>query len=210
MGDTWKVNEQADLELRPALGLLHALEGEVRPSSPSSTRAAPNPGAGGRPGRLAFAGDEYGAASYGADYPEKPYKKAFAPRLGVTYAFNPKTLVRAGWGIFYDRAFYPGWGGGISQDGFSSNAAFSSSLGGLEPAFYLQQGFPQNFTQPPFIQSDFLNGQVALFPAARRQRAAALATVEPHPGPRDRQGLHGGGRLRGQPRPRTCPPPTSR
>jgi hypothetical protein len=118
-----------------------------------------NPGAGGRPGRLAFAGDEYGAASYGADYPEKPYKKAFAPRLGLTYALNPKTLVRAGWGIFYDRAFYPGWGGGIGQAGFSSNVAFSSSLGGLQPAFLLQDGFPQDFTAPPFIQSDYRNGQ---------------------------------------------------
>ena len=37
--------------------------------------------------------------------------------------------------------------------------AFNSSLGGLEPAFYLQDGFPQDFTPPPFIQSDFANGQ---------------------------------------------------
>ena len=123
-----------------------------------------NPGAGGRPGRLAFAGTSYGAASYGADYPEKPYKKAFAPRLGLTYAVNPKTLVRAGWGIFYDRAFYPGWGGGISQDGFSQNASLSSSLGGLQPAFLLQDGFPSSrFAPPPFIRSDYDNGQGILY-----------------------------------------------
>jgi hypothetical protein len=119
-----------------------------------------NPGAGGRPGRLAFAGTGYGAASYGADYPEKPFKKAFAPRLGVAYALNQKTLFRAGWGIFYDRAFYPGWGGGIAQDGFLQNASLSSTLGGLQPAFLLQDGFPSNrFAPPPFIRSDYQNGQ---------------------------------------------------
>jgi hypothetical protein len=118
-----------------------------------------NPGAGGRPGRLAFAGSDFGAASYGADYPEKNDYKAFAPRLGLTYALTPKTLVRAGWGIFYDRMFYPGWGGGIGQSGFNSNVAFNSTLGGLQPAFLLQNGFPQNFAQPPFIRSDYRNGQ---------------------------------------------------
>ena len=105
-----------------------------------------NPAAGGRLGRLAFAGTDWGAASYGAPYPEKNWYGGFAPRLGVTYALNDKTLVRAGWGIFYDRAFYPGWGGGMNQDGFNSNVTFSSTLGGLEPAFYLQDGFPQDFT----------------------------------------------------------------
>lgn len=158
IGDTWKVNSN--------LTLNYGLRWDYfTPSREKFNRFSfldpngPNPGAGGRPGRLAFAGTEYGAASYGADYPEKPFKKAFAPRLGVTYALSDKTLLRAGWGIFYDRAFYPGWGGGISQDGFSSNVAFNSTLGGLQPAFFLAQGFPQNFDPPPFIQSDYRNGQ---------------------------------------------------
>ena len=43
-------------------------------------------------------------------------------------------MVRAGWGIFYTQAFYPGWGGGISHDGFSNTPVFSSTLGGIQPA----------------------------------------------------------------------------
>ena len=157
-GDTWKVNSK--------LTLNYGLRWDY--FTPSSEKYnvfsffdpdGINPSAGGLPGRLAFAGDSYGPASYGAPYPEKPFKKAFAPRLGLTYALNPKTLIRAGWGIFYDRAFYPGWGGGISNAGFNSNVAFNSSLGGYSPAFLLQDGFPQDFTPPPFIQSDFRNGQ---------------------------------------------------
>src|SRR5262249_7525838 len=160
VGDTWKVNSK--------LTVNYGLRWDY--FTPSSDKydvlsffdpTGANPGAGGRPGRLAFADSSAGAAYYGARYPEKPYKKAFAPRLGLTYAVNDKTLVRAGWGIFYDRAYYPGWGGGSNQDGYSSTPSFSSSLGGLEPAFLLQEGFPQNFTPPPFIQSDFLNGQNA-------------------------------------------------
>ena len=119
----------------------------------------PNPGAGNRPGRLAFAGDGYGAASFGERHPEETYKKAFAPRLGIAFTVSPKTVVRTGYGIFFTQAFYPGWGGGISQDGFNRNQTFSSSEGGLTPAFLLSQGFPQNFPRPPFIDSAFLNGQ---------------------------------------------------
>jgi hypothetical protein len=158
IGDTWKVNNKLTLNYGLRWDYFTASREKYNRFSFFDPNGA-NPGAAGRLGRLAFAGDEWGAASYGADYPEKPYKKAFAPRLGLTYALNEKTLLRAGWGIFYDRAFYPGWGGGISQDGFTSNVAFNSTLGGLQPAFYLQQGFPQNFTPPPFIQSDYRNGQ---------------------------------------------------
>jgi hypothetical protein len=123
-----------------------------------------NPGAGGRPGRLAFAGSEYGAASFGAEFPEETWKKGFAPRLGLAYSVDSKTVVRAGYGVFFTQAFYPGWGGGISLDGFNLNQSFSTTgAGGVIPAFSIQNGFPQNFTRPPFISSDFRNGQSILY-----------------------------------------------
>jgi carboxypeptidase family protein len=159
LGDTWKATSKLTLNYGLRWDYYTPSKEKYNVFSFFDPNGA-NPGAAGRPGRLAFAGTDYGAASYGADYPEKPYKKAFAPRLGVTYALNPKTLFRAGWGIFYDRAFYPGWGAGIAQDGFTQNASLSSSLGGLDPAFYLQEGFPSSqFAPPPFIRSDYDNGQ---------------------------------------------------
>lgn len=122
-----------------------------------------NPTAG-LPGRLAFAGSnatcQAAAACYGADYPEKPWHKGFAPRLSLAYALDQKTVVRAGYGIFFGQAYYPGWGGGMSLDGFNLHQTFGTSPAGasVNPAFYLDGGVPQNFTPPPFISASFDNG----------------------------------------------------
>jgi hypothetical protein len=162
-GDTWRVS--------PKLTVNYGLRWDVfTPFREKFNRLSffdpvgANPGAGGRPGRLAFAGDEYGAASFGAEFPEETWKKGFAPRLGIAYSWDSKTVIRTGYGIFFTQAFYPGWGGGMSLDGFNLNQSFNSTgSGGVIPAFYLQSGFPQNFTRPPFITSDFRNGQSILY-----------------------------------------------
>jgi hypothetical protein len=102
----------------------------------------PNPGAGNRPGRLVFAGDKWGDASAGKRFPEEIYNKAFGPRFGLAYRLGGSTVIRAGYGVFYTQAFYPGWGAGIQADGFNPLVGFGSSLGGYQPAFNLDSGFP--------------------------------------------------------------------
>jgi outer membrane receptor protein involved in Fe transport len=161
-GDTWQVNDKLTFD--------YGLRWDYySPSSEKYDRfsffdpVGANPGAGGRPGRLAFAGSGYGEASYGARYPEEDFYGGFAPRLGAVYRLNDRTVLRSGWGIFYMQAFYPGWGGGISQDGFSTTPSFNTSLGGIQPAFFLEQGLPQNFERPPLIRSDYRNGQGLLY-----------------------------------------------
>jgi hypothetical protein len=120
----------------------------------------PNPAAANRPGRLAFAGTKWGAASFGRRYPEELYKRAFAPRLGIAYAVNKDTVVRSGYGIFFSTPIYPGWGGGIAQDGFNATLGFPSSNFGYNPAFLLSDGFPAIDPSriPPYIDSSFSNG----------------------------------------------------
>ena len=158
VGDTWRANNKLTLNYGLRWDYFSPSKEKFDRSSFFDPDGA-NPGAGGLPGRLAFAGTEWGEASFGEPYTEKRWYGGFAPRLGATYAVDDRTVVRAGWGIFYDRQFYPGWGGGIGNAGFNSNVAFSSSAGGLQPAFILSQGFPQNFAAPPFINSAFRNGQ---------------------------------------------------
>src|SRR6185312_13135918 len=46
------------------------------------------------PGRLAFAGSKFGAASFGARYPEVPFRGAISPRVGLAYALTPTTVIR--------------------------------------------------------------------------------------------------------------------
>ena len=160
VGDTWKATKK--------LSVTSGLRWDVfTPSVEENNKTSffdptgPNPGAGNLPGRLAFAGTKWGAASFGADAPEKTSYKAFGPRLGIAYAVTPGTVIRAGYGIFFEQAYYPGWNGGIATDGFNETVTFNSTLGGIQPAFLLQNGLPQNFTKPPFIDSSFLNGQNA-------------------------------------------------
>ncbi|HWQ35603.1 MAG TPA: carboxypeptidase regulatory-like domain-containing protein [Blastocatellia bacterium] len=162
-GDTWKVTPKLTVNYGVRWDTFTPFREKFNRFSFFDPIGA-NPGAGGRPGRLAFAGTEYGSASFGREFPEETWKKGFAPRLGIAYSWDQKTVVRAGYGVFFTQAFYPGWGGGMSLDGFNLDQTFSTSgFNGIVPAFYLQDGFPQNFNRPPFIRSDFQNGQGILY-----------------------------------------------
>ncbi|MGH9395750.1 MAG: carboxypeptidase regulatory-like domain-containing protein [Terriglobia bacterium] len=157
-GDTWKATKK--------LSVTYGLRWDkYDPAADKWNRLSfvdpnmPNPGASNRLGALAFAGTGWGSASFGRRTPEIPFNLAFAPRIGIAYTVTPNTVIRTGYGIFFDQAFYPGWGGGSGADGFQLSPTFSSSLGGLNAAFLLQNGFPQNFTHPPDISNTYDNGQ---------------------------------------------------
>jgi hypothetical protein len=116
-----------------------------------------NPGAGGRLGALAFA-DEFEQRT-GRRHPEENWKNGFAPRLGIAYAIDDKTVIRTGYGIFYHQMYCQGWGGCMNLSGFNASPSFSGSEGGLVSAFILRDGLPQDFARPPFIDPSFQNGQ---------------------------------------------------
>ena len=158
-GDTWKVTPKLTLSYGIRWDLFTPTYEKYNNFSFLDPNR-PNPEAGNLPGTLAFAGDQWGDASYGARYPEQLFKTGFAPRLGIAYSLSEKTVVRAGYGIFYSAPIYPGWGGGMSQQGFNANINFSSSNYGYTPAFILANGFPaiSPSQQPPFITSTFANG----------------------------------------------------
>ena len=77
--------------------------------------SATNPGAGGLPGALTFAGTGPGRTGQRAF--ANPWT-GFAPRLGIAYEINPKTVVRASGGVF----FAPGMTPRIDATGFHGNA----------------------------------------------------------------------------------------
>ena len=60
----------------------------------------PNPGAGNILGAYTYFGS--GPGRNGRTRPQDTYHKAFGPRLGFAYSINDKTVVRGGYGIFYE------------------------------------------------------------------------------------------------------------
>jgi len=76
-------------------------------------------------------------------------KRNFAPRIGVAYAVAPKTVLRAGYGIYY--VLFERYG---SEDQLALNAPFlinnvqSVSSSATAPLFLLRNGFPANSLDP--------------------------------------------------------------
>ena len=155
VGDTWRVT--------PKLTISPGIHWEVDPPSLEANDRfsyfdpnLPNPGAGNLPGAVAFAGS--GPGRSGRRFPEDTWYGGIAPRIGVAYALTAKTVIRSGYGLFYDNANMPGWAGGISQDGYNATASFESSQNHTQAAFVLSDGLPSNHPVPPNLVPTFDNG----------------------------------------------------
>jgi Carboxypeptidase regulatory-like domain/TonB dependent receptor len=96
----------------------------------------PNPDAGNIPGAYTYFGS--GTGRNGRTRPQDTYKKAFGPRLGFAYSIDSKTVLRGGYGIFYEPLKE---GSFADQDGlgFFNKETLTSASG---PAFQIDSGFP--------------------------------------------------------------------
>jgi len=155
LGDTWRVT--------PKLTFSPGVHWEVDPPPYEANDhfsyfdpTLANPGAGNRPGALAFAGS--GAGHSGRRIPEDVWRKGIAPRIGVAYAVNEKTVVRSGYGLFYDSANVPGWAGGITQEGYNAQEFVAGSQDQTQAAFQLSNGFPLAPPTLPTLSPSFDNG----------------------------------------------------
>lgn len=113
----------------------------------------PNPGAGGIPGAVIFAGT--GPGRQGSRTLADSYFGAFGPRVGFAYSWNEKTVIRGS----YARSFGPLMAvtGSTHNMGFTLTQNFPNQSGGIQPAFLLSQGMPP-WTAPPFINPSVSNG----------------------------------------------------
>lgn len=75
-------------------------------------------------------------------------KNNWAPRIGLSWQFLPKTVVRAGYAMLYGPSQQAA-AGTIGTMGFRADTSWVTSLdGGLTPANYLRNPFPQGITPP--------------------------------------------------------------
>ncbi len=116
----------------------------------------PNPGAGGLPGAYVFEG--HGAGRLNSNTPQSSFKNAYGPRLGLAYQVRPNTVVRAGYGIYYQSLKMGGFGENDSA-GFTGSYTFPTPASPQTPAVVLSQIQAYPGPQPPFIDPTVQNGQ---------------------------------------------------
>lgn len=157
--DNWRVNRKLTLNL----GIRYEVPigWHVPAGFAYLDRSMPNPGAGGRPGAIAFAGQ--GAGFDGRTRPYPTDYSDLGPRFGFAYQLTSKTVLRGGWGIYYQTL---GNGGCGCRDGFAQSNALQSD--GLNAAAFLDTGIPPapGYKPPPNLIPTLLNFQSAsVFPS---------------------------------------------
>jgi hypothetical protein len=141
-----------------------------------------NPVAGGIPGALQFAGNGTDGCNCGT--PVQQHNINPGPRIGLAYRVGEKTVIRAGYSIFYAHA--GGVGGrtngrqGLSQVGFNGSNAQSSVATG-QPAYVWENGVPGIAYPPPYINPSYGIGYITA--------AAAVAAGAPWAGPSTAVGM---------------------
>lgn len=133
----------------------------------------PNPGAGNLPGAVLFAGT--GTGRTGSRFFEDPQRTAWGPRFGATYRLSPKSVIRAGYGMYYSVLPFSQFMG-RPQTGFSNNPAANNNFGGRFPAFHLDTGMTTAntpggsvdaigpvVTLPPFIDPTIDNNRDTVY-----------------------------------------------
>ena len=171
--DTWKVTRKFTLDY----GIRYDYSTYSREQygrAPDFGPRTPNPTVGGRLGAPIFEGSGPGRCNceFAHNYPY-----AIGPRLGAAYQINPKTVVRAGWGIVYTGTPNANLAGSaVSSTPFTSPSPYAYSM-------LLQNGVP--LTPAQYAWPNFSNG---LYPATPASIGASpMSLIDPNAGRPARQ-----------------------
>jgi Carboxypeptidase regulatory-like domain/TonB dependent receptor len=129
--------------------------------------STPNPGAGGLPGAVIFAGNCSGCS--GRDTFEDPNHNAFGPRFGFAYLLNDKTVVRGGYGMYYSGISFAQFEGDPVM-GYTSNPTVNNTSNGQFPAIPNAVNCTPNLASgcQPSPAAGVLNGFDYGFPTVNR------------------------------------------
>lgn len=137
--DDWKPTDQLTLNL----GVRYDF---MPPATEQDNRLANfDPTAAGGAGGLVFAKD----GSLADRALVNPDRNNFAPRLGAIYRFNDKTLIRGGYGVFYNQFDRIGSEDQLALNPLGlRNIQVNSASGATVPILLLRDGFPANYLDP--------------------------------------------------------------
>lgn len=140
--DDWKLSRRLTLNL----GLRYDLQppGHERHNGTSNFDPSLKNPDNGLQGRMTYAGVDYGSTFLNTQ------TNNFGPRVGLAYDLggNGRTVIRAGYAIFYPQIFYRDFFGNTA--GFANTSTAYNPPGGNSnlPAFQFQYGLPSPYIQP--------------------------------------------------------------
>ena len=150
--DDYKVTRKLTLNI----GLRHDIQYptyDANNRSESFVPTLPNPGAGGLPGAIAYAG----RGGFGRRFADTWYK-GFGPRFGFAYAMTDKTVLRGAYGIFMGGSGFDDFFGIFNRD-FYFTVDCSEDLNHRDPVFFIDDGPPANCLTPARQTADVENGK---------------------------------------------------
>jgi hypothetical protein len=132
-----------------------------------------NPGAGGIPGAYEFLGK--GAGRTGSNGSQDTFHNSYGPRIGFSYQAHPNTVIRAGYGIYYQNLKIGGFGENDSQ-GFFGSYNYPGSVSSQTPVAVLSQISAYPGPTPPFIDPTVMNGLKPTFILSKTARPGTTQT----------------------------------
>ena len=170
--DDWKVTPT----LTANLGFRYEIPTPVTEAHGQQSFVNPtlaNPGAGGTLGAYEFLGT--GTGRTGSNSSQNTFKDSYGPRVGFAFQANPGTVVRAGYGIYYQNLKIGGFGENDSQ-GFFGSYNYPSPVSPQTPDVVLSQITAYPGPTPPFIDPTVMNGQGPTFILSKTARPGTTQT----------------------------------
>jgi Carboxypeptidase regulatory-like domain len=169
--DNWKVTSKLTLNL----GFRYEVPiNWYAPTMGAISLTAANPAANGYPGAYMFAGNGPNRAGVTRFWPTD--WSDLGPRIGAAYQFNNKTVIRGGWGIFYEATSNGGCGCTLGANG--SFAQISPD--GISAPFQWDSGIPKppGYQPPPFLSPSVGNGLAVDFLGPQFGKAPRIQTYD--------------------------------
>jgi hypothetical protein len=170
--DDWKVSAK----LTANLGFRYEIPTPVTEAHGQQSFVNPtlaNPGAGGIPGAYEFLGS--GTGRTGSNSSQNTFKDSYGPRVGFAYQAKPGTVIRAGYGIYYQDLKVGGFGENDSQ-GFFGSYNYPGPSSPQTPVVVLSQIKNYPGPLPPFIDPTVMNGQGPTFILSKTARPGTTST----------------------------------
>jgi hypothetical protein len=136
--DTWKATRKLTIDYGIRYDLQLPMREEWRRTSGFNPNIV-NPNANGLLGGVIY--DGYGAGRCNCDLVQT-YPYAIAPRLGIAYRFDNKTVLRAGWGLSYGSTSFFNYIGGGNSQGMGFNTVSIPSPGNGVAAGRISDAIP--------------------------------------------------------------------